>query len=83
MPRKAAPIPIAEPTLAMTCTPLAITVKQAAALINVSDKTMYLLTRRPDFPKVMIGTKPLIPTDALRRWLDENIGTVFDVYKEE
>lgn len=83
MPSKAAPIPIEEPTLAMTCTPLAITVRQAAKLLNTSEKTVYTLVRQTDFPKIMIGSKPLIPTDALRHWLEANIGTVFDIYKEE
>lgn len=83
MPPKPKPVPIPEPKLVITSAPLAVTIKDAGKLIGLSDKTMYMLSRRPGFPKVHFGSKAIVPIDALRRWLEENIGTTLILDKEE
>lgn len=83
MPMKAKPVPVTEPQLVISSAPLAVTIQQAAKLIGVSDKTLYAFSRRPGFPKVTFGSKSVVPIDALRRWLEENIGTTLTTEKEE
>lgn len=48
---------------------LAVSVLEMAALIGVSENTAYDLTCRADFPVVQLGTRKLIPVDALKQWL--------------
>ena len=71
-------------TAAMTIAiePLAVTVEQAAQITGIGICSMRMLTRRPGFPRINIGTKIVIPVSALRRWLEENIGQVLNVKEE-
>lgn len=74
--------PIETAAMTIAIEPLAVTVEQASKLINISDKSLRALARRPGFPKVCVGRKIMIPIPALRRWLEENIGQVLDVKEE-
>ena len=50
----------------------ALTVKEAAKMLNLSPATMYQLVRQPDFPAVRLGPRTTrIPVEALRRWMAE------------
>lgn len=50
----------------------ALTVKEAAKVLNLSTQTMYQLIRQPDFPAVRLGPRTTrIPVQALRRWMEE------------
>lgn len=52
---------------------LAVSVLEMAALIGVSEATAYDLTFRSDFPVVQLGTRKLIPVDALKQWLADQV----------
>ena len=62
-------MPTAPKTL-KTNEPLALRPREAAAMLNVSDRTLWLWTNRGDIPHVRQGRCILYPVDALRAWLD-------------
>lgn len=53
---------------------IAVTVKEAAQMIGVSPRAVYKMAHRADFPKVMQGTKILIPTGPFKTWFESQIG---------
>ena len=54
-----------------TMTPLWLTVKQAAQLLQLSEDVVYPLTHRADFPAVKIGNTTRIPYDLLMAWVND------------
>jgi len=51
---------------------IVMTVKEAAALLNVGQNTMYEITARRDFKAlIQIGRKKLIHRRKLEEWLEE------------
>lgn len=50
---------------------LAYSVAEAARALGVSRPTMYRLLDRPDFPKVRIGSRVVIPCGLFAAWLEE------------
>ena len=50
---------------------LAINVKEMAKLLGISAKSAYDLVKTPGFPLIRVGKRQLIPTEALKKWLDE------------
>ena len=55
----------------MTLTPLWLTVKQAAQLLQLSEDVVYPLTHRSDFPAVRIGRTIRIDRRCLEDWAAE------------
>lgn len=51
---------------------LALTVKEAAKLLQVSSPTMYELVNRSDFPVIRVGRSIRINREGLRLWLNSN-----------
>lgn len=51
-----------------------LTVREAAALLGVSNKAVYDLVHREGFPVVRVGRKFLIPRLALLAWLENQAG---------
>ena len=51
--------------------PLAYRLREAAAAIGVSERTLWTWAQNGDVPCVHRGRCVLFPVDALRRWLDE------------
>lgn len=49
---------------------VAYNVAEAARALGVSRPTMYRLLDRPDFPKVRIGTRVIIPCRLFAEWLE-------------
>lgn len=49
---------------------LAYNVAEAARAIGVSRPSMYRILDRPDFPKVRIGTRVIIPCRLFAEWLE-------------
>ena len=52
---------------------IALTISEAAQSLGVSER--HLRTYRSELPVARIGEKPLIPVDALRKWLASRIET--------
>lgn len=50
---------------------LAINVKEMAKLLGISAKSAYDLAKTPGFPLIRVGKRQLIPTEALKKWMDE------------
>ena len=50
---------------------LALSVKEAAALLGVNPLTVYEAINRDEFPHVRVGRRVLIPRSALQKWLDQ------------
>lgn len=48
---------------------LTMSVQEAAEQLGVSDKTVYTLTHRADFPTVKIGKRTRISTEGLKAWV--------------
>ncbi len=57
---------------------LTYTVREAAILIGVNPVAVYELTRQPGFPAVRIGRRIVIPRVGLKRWLDNQSGSVLE-----
>lgn len=51
-----------------TITPLWLTVKQAAQLLQLSEDIVYPLTHRADFPAVRVGRAIRIDRRRLEEW---------------
>jgi excisionase family DNA binding protein len=49
---------------------LALTVAEAAQVLGVSER--HIRNLLPELPHVYLGNRPVIPVDALRKWLDEH-----------
>ena len=49
--------------------PLLLNVKQLAALLGVSDSSVYELIEEEDFPSLRIGKRIVIPKEELRKWI--------------
>lgn len=54
--------------------PVALTVPQVAALLQIGINAAYDLCHRSDLPALRIGRSVRINRDGLQRWLDENNG---------
>ena len=54
--------------------PLLLTQRQAAALLNVSERTIRNLIRARKLPVKFIGRRCLIPTDAVERFARKTSG---------
>lgn len=50
---------------------LALRIREAAAALGVSERTLWAWTASGDVPCVKRGAVTLYPVDVLRRWLDE------------
>ena len=50
---------------------LALTIAEAAQVLGVSER--HLRNLLPELPTVYLGSKPVIPVDALRKYLDEHV----------
>lgn len=53
-----------------------LTVQELAQKLHISKSKAYQLVRGSDFPKIKIGKRLLIPTNALQTWIEQN--TVYD-----
>lgn len=53
---------------------LAFNVSEAARSLGVSRPTMYRLLDRPDFPKVRVGNRVIIPCRLFEEWLEREAG---------
>lgn len=53
----------------MTDNPI-LTVKEAAELLKVSDKTLYTWVHRADFPAIRLGNCIRIPYGLLMDWVN-------------
>ena len=49
--------------------PLLLNVKHLAALLGVSDSSVYELIEEEDFPSLRIGKRIVIPKEKLRKWI--------------
>jgi excisionase family DNA binding protein len=56
-----------------------LTVAELTTTLALGRSTIYKLINKPDFPKIRIGRRVLIPVDPLKKWLEMNIGTVVDL----
>lgn len=54
---------------------LALRPREAAKALGVSERTLWTWTREGTIPHLKRGQTVLYPTDALRRWLDEQAQT--------
>lgn len=52
---------------------LSYTLSQAAEAINVSRPTMQEIVQREDFPAFRTGKRWIIPIDAFRNWLNDQV----------
>jgi len=54
----------------MTSNDEILTVREAAKLLKVCDKTMYDWTHRADFPALKLGNTTRIPRTLLLEWVN-------------
>ncbi|MBR5287723.1 MAG: helix-turn-helix domain-containing protein [Clostridia bacterium] len=52
---------------------IAYNLNEAAEALQISRPTMQTLVHRADFPSFKVGTRWIIPADAFRRWLNEQV----------
>lgn len=48
-----------------------LTLDETVATLGISRPHLYKLRREAGLPVAMLGRKPAVPVDALRRWLDQ------------
>ena len=53
---------------------LTLNISEAAAVLGVSRPTMYELLHQEGFPSFRVGKRVLVPVEALRRWVDQQVG---------
>lgn len=54
---------------------LTMSVAEAAVELGVSERTVYNMTHRDDFPTVKIGTRTRIYREGLREWIRAQAGS--------
>ncbi len=52
---------------------MAISTPELAKVLGVCEKTAYDLANSKGFPSFRLGRRILIPTDALREWLNKQV----------
>ncbi len=52
---------------------LTLNLEEAGKLLGISRQTVYLLSRREDFPVLRIGRRILIPRKQLEAWMERNV----------
>ena len=52
---------------------LTLSLEEAGKILGVSRQTVYLLSRREDFPVLRIGRRILIPKKQLEAWMDQHV----------
>ena len=52
---------------------LTVNVREMAEMLGIGKPKAYELCNRADFPTVRIGTKIIIPVDALKVWLQQQV----------
>ena len=57
---------------------LAVSRREAAAMLGISERLLWTWTNASKIPHVRIGTRVLYPVEQLRRWLDARSGTESD-----
>ncbi len=58
-------------------TPVLLTVRQAAKILNLGINRTYGLANAGVLPCIKIGNTIRIPASALERWIQDNIGREF------
>lgn len=53
---------------------LVFSVAEAASVLGVSRPTLYRILERPDFPKVRVGSRIVIPRNLFISWLEKEAG---------
>lgn len=53
---------------------IAFSVSEAARALGVSRPTLYKILERPDFPKVRVGSRIVIPRSLFISWLEKEAG---------
>lgn len=53
---------------------IAFSVAEAARALGVSRPTLYKILERPDFPKVRVGSRIVIPRSLFISWLEKEAG---------
>lgn len=48
---------------------LSVSVREAAALLGLSTKTVYMLTHKEGFPSFKMGERTLVSVEGLREWV--------------
>jgi len=52
---------------------LAYSVREAAAVLGVSQSTMHRLVREGEVPSITIGSRVLVPVKAFAEWVDSRV----------
>ncbi|MDO4982163.1 MAG: helix-turn-helix domain-containing protein [Eubacteriales bacterium] len=52
---------------------LTYNISETAEVLGISRPTMYELLHREDFPSFRVGKRVLVPVDALKRWVEEQV----------
>jgi predicted DNA-binding transcriptional regulator AlpA len=52
--------------------PAYLTVKELQIYLRISRNQAYALARRPDFPKVLDGSKKIFPKAQVAEWVEAN-----------
>lgn len=51
---------------------LTYNITEAAEVLGISKSYMYMLVKDRKFPVIELGTRKLIPKEALEQWIQEN-----------
>ncbi len=60
-------------TLPVVPPPLAVKPRDAAAMLGISERTLWTYTNRGDIPCKKLGRCVIYPVDRLRDWLNGNV----------
>jgi excisionase family DNA binding protein len=57
-------------------TPLAVSRREAAVMLGISERLLWTWTQAGTIPHVRIGTRVLYPVEQLRQWLSKQATSV-------
>ena len=53
---------------------VAVSINDASQMLGIKRDLLYRLVRAGDLPSITIGTRRVIPTSAIRRFVEERAG---------
>lgn len=51
---------------------ITLTVKELSQTLGIGINQAYALVRQDNFPKIMVGSKYLIPKNEFEKWIEDN-----------
>lgn len=61
----------------------ALSVKDLLSLLPLGETTIRRLVNHPEFPKITVGRRVIIPKRQFMEWMDRNTGAIIALREEK